>query len=100
VAYRWFCELDLEDAVPDHSTLSKNRRGRFRESDAFRYAFESVLRRCMSEGLVRGEGFAIDARVIRADASRARGVPGSGTTDWRKDAGTIRAMREYLDALE
>jgi len=100
LAYRWFCRLDLEDAVPDHSTFSKNRHGRFRESDAFRYVFESVLRRCMSEGLVRGEGFAIDASVIKADASRARGVPGHETTDWRKDAGTSRAMREYLDALE
>ena len=86
LAYRWFCRLDLEDAVPDHSTFSKNRHGRFRESDAFRHVFESVLRRCMSEGLVGGEGFAIDASVIKADANRARGVPGAETTDWRKDA--------------
>src|SRR5688572_15990526 len=81
LAYRWFCRLDLEDAVPDHSTFSKNRHGRFRESDALRHVFESVLRRCMTEGLVRGEGFAVDASVIRADANRARGVPGSETTD-------------------
>jgi len=100
LAYRWFCRLDLEDAVPDHSTFSKNRHGRFRESDAFRHVFESVLRRCMTEGLVRGEGFAIDASVIKADANRARGVPGSETTDWRKGAATSRAVREYLDALE
>jgi transposase len=50
LAYRWFCRPDLEDAVPDHSTFSKNRHGRFRESDAFRHVFESVLRRCMTEG--------------------------------------------------
>jgi len=100
LAYRWFCRLDLEDAVPDHSTFSKNRHGRFRESDAFRHVFESVLRRCMTEGLVRGEGFAVDASVIKADASRARGVPGSETTDWRKEVATSRAVREYLDALE
>ena len=62
--------------------------------------FESVLRRCLSEGLVGGEGFAIDASVIKADANRTRGVPGSETTDWHKDAGTSRAVREYLDALE
>jgi transposase len=100
LAYRWFCRLDLEDEVPDHSTFSKNRHGRFRESDAFRHVFESVLRRCMSEGLVRGEGFAIDASVIKADASRARGVPGAETADWRKGLGTTRAVREYLDAIE
>jgi transposase len=100
LTYRWFCRLDLEDAIPDHSTFSKNRHGRFRESDALRHVFESVLRRCVSEGLVGGEGFAIDASVIKADANRARGVPGSETTDWRKDAATSRAVREYLDALE
>ena len=33
LAYRWFCRLDLDDEVPDHSTFSKNRHGRFRESD-------------------------------------------------------------------
>jgi len=100
LAYRWFCRLDLEEQVPDHSTFTKNRHGRFRESDAFRHVFESVLRRCMNEGLVRGEGFAIDASVIKADANRTRGVPGSETTDWRKGVGTTRAVREYLDALE
>lgn len=83
-----------------HTGRPSNRHGRFRESDTFRHVFESVLRRCMTEGLVRGEGFAIDASVIKADANRARGVPGSETTDWRKEAATSRAVREYLDALE
>ena len=63
LAYRWFCRLGLEDRIPDHSTFSKNRHGRFRQSDAFRYVFETVLRRCIGEGLVAGEGFAIDASV-------------------------------------
>ena len=54
LAYRWFCRLGLEDPIPDHSTFSKNRHGRFRESGAFRYLFENVLQRCMTEGLVRG----------------------------------------------
>jgi transposase len=100
LAYRWFCRLDLDDAVPDHSTFSKNRHGRFRQSDVLRHVFESVLRRCMSEGLVGGEGFAIDASVIKADANRARGVPGSETAEWRKDTAASRAVREYLDALD
>ena len=72
LAYRWFCRLGLEDAVPDHSTFSKNRHGRFRDSDAYRQLFEQVLERCMAEGLVGGEGFAVDASVIKADASRHR----------------------------
>jgi len=100
LAYRWFCRLGLEDAIPDHSTFSKNRHGRFRDSDAFRHIFESVLRRCMQEGLVRGEGFAIDASVIRADANRARGVPGAETAEWRCGEHASRAVREYFDAIE
>ncbi len=100
LAYRWFCRLGLEDRIPDHSTFSKNRHGRFRESDTFRHVFETVLRRCMTEGLVGGEGFAIDASVVRADANRARGVPGGEAAEWQSDENSSRAVREYIDALE
>jgi transposase len=100
LAYRWFCRLGLEDRIPDHSTFSKNRHGRFRESDTFRHVFESVLRRCMTEGLVGGEGFAIDASVVRADANRARGVSGAEAIDWKSGNGSTRAVREYVAALE
>lgn len=96
LAYRWFCRLGLEDVVPDHSTFSKNRHGRFRDSDVLRHVFETVLGRCMSEGLVAGEGFAIDASIIKADASPARGVPGTDSIDWGDTEGQSRAVREYL----
>jgi transposase len=98
LAYRWFCRLSLEDKVPDHSTFSKNRHGRFRESDAFRQLFESVLQRCMAEGLVGGVGFATDASVVKADASRQRHREGDDD-DWGGGA-SRRAVREYLQALE
>lgn len=100
LAYRWFCRLDLEQRVPDHSTFSKSRHGRFRQSDAFRHLFETVLRRCMKEGLVGGEGFAIDASVIKADASRARGVPSAEASGWTAGEAPTRAVREYLQALD
>lgn len=100
LAYRWFCRLDLEQRVPDHSTFSKNRHGRFRQSDAFRYVFETVLRRCMKESLVGGEGFAIDASVIKADANRARGVSSSEAAGWSEGEAPTRAVREYLQALD
>jgi len=100
LAYRWFCRLGLEDRIPDHSTFSKNRHGRFRDNDALRHVFESVLRRCMAEGLVAGEGFAVDASVIKADANRARGVAGTEAIDWSQGDGPSRAVREYLEALE
>jgi transposase len=100
LAYRWFCRLGLEDQVPNHSTFSKNRHGRFRDSEAFREVFENVLSRCMAEGLVRGEGFATDASIIKADAQRQRGVPGDQAIDWGDLDEATRPVREYIAALE
>ena len=99
LAYRWFCRLGLEDAVPDHSTFSVNRHGRFRDSDVLRSVFENVVRRCMESGLVSGEGFAVDASVIEADASRFARIEGS-QIDWTDDEQARRPVREYLQALE
>lgn len=100
LAYRWFCHLGIHDRVPDHSTFSKNRHGRFRDSDAFRELFELVLRRCICEGLVGGEGFATDASVVKADARRQRAVPGTQDIDWGDTDRLTRPVREYLAALE
>jgi transposase len=101
LAYRWFCRLGLEEAVPEHSTFSKNRHGRFRDSGAFRLLFETVLRRCIGEGLVGGEGFAIDASVVKADASRARAVPGAALPSRKLDSTqSTRAVREYLEGVD
>lgn len=100
LAYRWFCRLGLKDKVPDHSSFSKNRHGRFRDHDAFRQLFDSVLRRCMAEGLVQGEGFATDASMIKADAQRQRSRPGETDIDWGDPAQASRPVREYLAALE
>ncbi|MCG8543108.1 MAG: transposase [Alphaproteobacteria bacterium] len=93
LAYRWFCRLGLKDPVPDHSTFSLNRHGRFRKSDAFRLVFESVLRCCMAAGLVGGEGFAIDASVLEADASRYHGVA-PNEVDLRKIETPVRGYDE------
>lgn len=97
LAYRWFCKLGLSDPVPDHSTFSKNRHGRFRDSDLLRHIFEMVLHRCREEGLVGGEGFAVDASIIKADSSRQQGGPGS---DGLAPENTVRAAREYLETLD
>ena len=99
LAYRWFCHLGLEGRVPDHSTFSVNRHGRFRDSDILRQIFESVVRKCMAAGLVGGEGFAVDASVIEADASRFKRVEGS-EIDWTDEQRTQRPVREYLSALD
>jgi transposase len=100
LAYRWFCRLGLQDAVPEHSTFSKNRHGRFRVSGALRWLFDEVVHRCMAADLVKGEGFAVDASVIAADANRQRGVASGEAVDWKDPALSTRAVREYLDALD
>jgi len=100
LAYRWFCRLGLEDAVPDHSTFSKNRHGRFRESGVFRWIFDEVVRRCMAAGLVKGEGFAVDASLVAANASHQHSVAPGEHCDWNKPQIDTRAMREYLAALD
>lgn len=100
LAYRWFCRLGLEGDVPDHSTFSKNRHGRFRESDLLRELFETTVRRCIAEGLVGGEGFAVDASLIRADANKQRSAEASEPVAWDDLARTRRSVREYLDTLD
>ncbi|PZU15328.1 MAG: IS5/IS1182 family transposase [Citromicrobium sp.] len=97
LAYRWFCRLDLDGAVPDRSTFSKNRHGRFRNSDLLRRLFEMTVERCMAEGLVGGEGFVVDASLIRADVHRQRSVPGE---EGLPPEAAGRAVTEYLEVLD
>ncbi len=99
LAYRWFCDLGLEDAIPDHSAFSRARNERFRESDIFRHVFERVVETCIEAGLVGGEGFAVDASLIEADANRQRSIPG---IEWNKQIdprAASRAVKEYLATL-
>jgi hypothetical protein len=83
--------------VPDHSTFSKNRHGRFRESDLLRRLFETTVKRCMAEGLVGGDGFAVDASLIRAEANRQRFR--TGDEGLPSDLSS-RAIDEYLAVLD
>ena len=97
LAYRWFCRLDLSDPIPDHSTFSKNRHGRFRESDLFRHLFNTVLARYIAEGLVGGDDFGVDASLIKADASRYNRVD---MRDWSVPDQGSRATQDYLETLD
>jgi transposase len=100
LAYRWFCDLGLEDPVPDHSAFSRARNERFRDSDVFRRVFERVVESCIAAGLVGGEGFAVDASLIEADANRQRSIAGK---DWDKECApqrASRAVKEYLATLD
>ena len=100
LAYRWFCGLGIEDRIPDHSAFSRARNERFRDSDIFRRVFERVVGACIAAGLVGGEGFAVDASLIQADANKHRSIPGGA---WSKDIDpeqARRAVREYLATLD
>ena len=100
LAYRWFCGLGLDDRVPDHSVFSRARNERFRDHDIFRQVFERVVAACIKAGLVGGEGFAVDASLIEADANKSRSIPGS---EWNKEINPQRASRavnEYLATLD
>jgi len=100
LAYRWFCGLSIEDRLPDHSAFSRARNERFRDSDIFRSVFERVVEACIAAGLVGGEGFAVDASLIAADANKQRSIPGK---DWDKNRASekaSRATKEYLATLD
>jgi len=100
LAYRWFCKLGIEDAIPDHSAFSRARNERFREGEVFRRVFERVVEACIAAGLVGGEGFAVDASLIQADANKQRSIAGE---DWRRDRDpkrSSRAVKEYLATLD
>lgn len=94
LAYRWFCRLDLGDAVPDHSTFSKNRHGRFRGCDLYRLLFEQVGAKCAAVGLVAGRELAVDGSTIMADASWEKKL--SGTTAATSCARAIRCPGPWL----
>jgi hypothetical protein len=100
LAYRWFCGLSIEDKLPDHSAFSRARNERFRDSGIFRSVFERVVEACIAAGLVGGEGFAVDASLIAADANKQRSIPGK---DWDKNRApekASRAVREYVATLD
>jgi len=100
LAYRWFCQLGIEDRIPDHSVFCRARHERFRESDALRRVFEGVVAKCIAAGLVGGEGFSIDASLIKADVDKKKRMPGDQPIAWPKAEEASRAVREYLQTLD
>jgi len=102
LAHRWFCRLGVDDAVPNHSTFSKNRHRRFRDGHVFRAVFEQVVRCCVEAGLVPGESAAVDGSHVDADASRHKRLPGNRVPEtWTTDRkAQARPVRAHLDALD
>src|SRR6202166_945636 len=97
LAYRWFTRLDFEQEIPDHSTFSKNRHGRLRQSGVFREVFEEIVRRCLEAGLVEGQNLGVDGTIVGANASRQSRVP---REQLKEVAQLSRTLRRYLTELE
>jgi len=100
LAYRWFCRLSIEDRVPDHSAFTRVRNERFRDSDLIRLVFERVVEGCIEAGFVGGEGFAVDASLIQADANKQRSIPGKEWNKERDPATASRSVKDYLATLD
>ena len=101
LAYRWFCRLDLDGRVPDHSTFTKNRHGRFRESGLMRELFERVVEQCLVTGLADTDHVVVDGTHVKADANKQRCVKTPAELPRAEaGAGASRAVREYLADLD
>jgi transposase len=100
LAYRWFCGLGIEDKTPDHSAFTRARNERFRDHDVFRHVFERVVASCIKAGLVGGNGFAVDASLIAADANKCRSTPGDKWSHDIDPTGARRAVQDYLANLD
>ena len=97
LAYRWFTRLGFDQEIPDHSTFSKNRHGRFRQSGVFRKVFEEIVRRCLEAGFVEGRNVAVDGTLVGANASQQSRVPRERLVEAAK---LSRTVQEYLTELE
>ena len=97
LAYRWFSRLGFEKEIPDHSTFSKNRHGRFRQCGVFRKVFEEIVRRCLEAGLVEGRNLAVDGTLVGANASNQSRVPREKFVEVAQISQTVQ---EYLTELE
>jgi transposase len=87
LAWRWFTGLDFDQEIPHHSTFSKNRHGRFQESELFEELFEQIVRQCVEVGLVQGKHLSVDSSFVEANAAPAAG------------AGSVRGTRRSLPHL-
>ena len=97
LAWRWFTGLGFDQEIPHHSTFSKNRHGRFQESNMFQELFEEIVARCVEAGLVKGEHMSVDGSFIQANADHHSRVPREQLAEVAKVNHTVR---EYLVELE
>lgn len=72
VAYRWFLGLGLNDSVPDHSTISRNRTERCAGTGIFQKVFDEIVLQAIRNGLIDGRTLYTDSTHIKASANKHR----------------------------
>src|SRR4051795_4424570 len=97
LAWRWFTGLGFDQEIPHHSTFSKNRHGRFQQSNLFQEIFEEIVTRCVEAGLVQGTHMSVDGSFIQANADHHSRIPREQLPE---AAQVNRTVREYLAELE
>ena len=97
LAYRWFTGVGFGREIPDHSTFSKNRHGRFQHARVFREVFEEIVRRCVAAGLIEGQHLTVDGTLVEANASPHSRVP---RVQLASVATVSRSVQEYLPELD
>jgi transposase len=97
LAWRWFTGLGFEQEIPHHSTFSKNRHGRFQESNLFQELFEHIVEQCIAAGLVEGTQMSVDGSFVMANASHRSRIPREQLAE---TAHVNYGARKYLQELE
>jgi transposase len=97
LAWRWFTGLGFDQEIPHHSTFSKNRHGRFRESKLFEQLFEQIVRQCVEVGLVQGKSLSVDGSFVEANAAKESRIP---REQLEQAAQVHDTVRRYLKEVE
>lgn len=72
IAYRWFLGLNLGDSVPDHTTISWNRRTRFKDTTVFQDIFDQIVLLAMNHRMVGGRVLMTDSTHLKANANKKK----------------------------
>lgn len=97
LAYRWFLDLQLDERIPDHSTLSRNRNERFAGTTLFEDIFGEIIEQCKAAGVVQGEAVVTDSTHIRANANESKKETVTVTKTPREYWAELQAEAEAID---
>lgn len=90
VAYRWFLRLNLTDKVPDDSTISQNRRRRFKDNDISQKIFDQIVMKAMELNLVNGKVLYTDSTHIKANANKNKFI----------EQQVAKSTKDYVEELD